>query len=565
MNNVIDQRVGRGSDSASLGEGSSGRTVPFEPLHHRIKYDNDNNIGQSPSMTASNDEAESTPLIRAVNQYSPPSIIIPNTNYGSDNVRRWSHRYSNSVPSVIMRHDPIEDNIDSGALSISPLPFPPAENTTEDAVPPSGSPSNSSSSLRRQRYQSARPRVRHRPLPHSRPSVSGNGDETDAEAEATRSTLAHLRCLFSALACPIIPLAIAMGFDLIWMIIASFKALARQHDCVSHTIGIGDMTNKCGDNGLVPGSCDRPLVFYTWMSFAILIYSPCHRKIKRTIFGYVRERDGPIRPRAVRYFDLLFQIVAIVWIYLGVYWTSNTVTCQVTAPYLYMSVRTFVVIQGIFVTLVAVPVLCLPCVYVWMLRRRRGSRTGRENITAEEAEARAEAVLAKLEVLEYVEEKFDDHQFPKECCICMANFSKEVVTENKEGGEGSIKELCKEGCHSNSKEKEGRATIATGSEEQSLDDTIDETVTLGTTTSENELEGKHEKIVITPCGHVFHHECLGLWLKSSTVCPLCRTYLVPVEEELCEDNDENIYNDHVSDNSSVTDLEDGDRIGFSSS
>merc|ERR1719310_897898 len=36
-----------------------------------------------------------------------------------------------------------------------------------------------------------------------------------------------------------------------------------------------------------------------------------------------------------------------------------------------------------------------------------------------------------------------------------------------------------------------------------------------------------EKAVIkrTPCGHVFHEQCLAKWLKVSTTCPLCRNDL----------------------------------------
>ena len=37
--------------------------------------------------------------------------------------------------------------------------------------------------------------------------------------------------------------------------------------------------------------------------------------------------------------------------------------------------------------------------------------------------------------------------------------------------------------------------------------------------------GNDDKAMTTPCGHVFHEECLQRWLKEATICPVCRQNL----------------------------------------
>ena len=37
--------------------------------------------------------------------------------------------------------------------------------------------------------------------------------------------------------------------------------------------------------------------------------------------------------------------------------------------------------------------------------------------------------------------------------------------------------------------------------------------------------GNQDAVLTTPCGHVHHTKCIMKWLKTSHVCPLCRSQL----------------------------------------
>lgn len=46
----------------------------------------------------------------------------------------------------------------------------------------------------------------------------------------------------------------------------------------------------------------------------------------------------------------------------------------------------------------------------------------------------------------------------------------------------------------------------------------------------SELEESDEVIVLPQCGHYFHMECIDMWLRSHSNCPICRTTIDVVEE-----------------------------------
>ena len=39
---------------------------------------------------------------------------------------------------------------------------------------------------------------------------------------------------------------------------------------------------------------------------------------------------------------------------------------------------------------------------------------------------------------------------------------------------------------------------------------------------------KTEKIVILDCNHIFHFQCMSLWIKNNNTCPLCRDSLIHI-------------------------------------
>lgn len=87
----------------------------------------------------------------------------------------------------------------------------------------------------------------------------------------------------------------------------------------------------------------------------------------------------------------------------------------------------------------------------------------------------------------------------------------------------------------------------------------------------NEFEDQSILRLLTKCSHVFHQECIDLWLKTNTSCPVCRQSLDTTEKspEKSPARPVHYENDNVNENGSlegtisinISDhLEDGKRI-----
>lgn len=332
--------------------------------------------------------------------------------------------------------------------------------------------------------------------------VEENGSEAQTEetiADQINIITNRLRVLFYTLYIPVIPL-----FTLLVILLVSLVARASYSP-----------------------PCSYPLRFYAILSVILFVYLPNHKRIKRWLFNYNRERDLT-RPRALRIYDQCFHMLVLAYVYLDMILVqsckedldpggSGESTCMMTCPELYESFQRFDFILRIFTAVLLLPLVCLPFVYVWIIRRisavdadaltRLGVHLGGadnddlaggatvksivegfRNVTLESNESYGEdkVRVVGIEKQSWSGDKLKDWHVVRDCCICMSQF-----------------------------ECQGR---------QETND--DETQT-------------HDDIVETKCGHLFHRSCILQWIggedweeASSSGrarrknCPLCREDLV---------------------------------------
>merc|ERR1719215_132004 len=229
--------------------------------------------------------------------------------------------------------------------------------------------------------------------PQARPQA--NDTANNANVIATR----RLRCLLSVMTCPIIPLIFCLLGLMIYVFVAAFFVDRDK-------------------------PCDQPLKEYAIFSTCIAVYTPLHKTVKRLIFNYSRERDGSARPLRVRIFDELFQGCILTWIWVGVAFVSDCNTCPDTAPDLYKATRSFVIVLVLCLGLLVLPLLFLPCIYLWLVR------SGALSPGVVMNQAAPPDVLEHLTCIEYDPASFDDTMNPRECCICMNEFGDEETGDD---------------------------------------------------------------------------------------------------------------------------------------
>jgi len=432
-----------------------------------------------------------------------------------------------------------------------------------------------------------------------RQQQQGANETTDAEAEeqqtprdgAIGNITRRLRCLFSTVTFPIVPLGTVVSLALLWVLYAAAS------------LDLGK-------------SCSHPLHSYALMSVLLVAYIPNHTQVRSHIFHYSRERDGPVRPTRVRMYDQFFHTVCLLYVYTGATLietcredpfdpnnTGNAAfevyeeqlalhgdqinTCEASCPNLYQALSVYVATLELFTFALILPLLFLPCIYLWFLQRATAEadafaqlqdRLQEEDALLSNGGVTTGEILNSLETVKLIsrqpktldddttqtldeddseEEKLwilpcdaDPNEYTcrpcdtKECCICMAEFDIHVLP-GEDLLSTSSSDIEKDGAGLDMEDTE--YLLTNDMEEENDDD--DE---LSPSTPKELSEDSPSTIVRTKCGHLFHKECLkgwvgGMWSANTNTghfqinsqhdwrkrkarqihCPLCREDLRP--------------------------------------
>jgi hypothetical protein len=391
---------------------------------------------------------------------------------------------------------------------------------------------------------------------------SATTDQGEENRDGAIGTLTRrLRCLFSTITWPIVPLGTIVALALLWVLYAASSLDLRR-------------------------SCSHPLHWYALASLILVAYIPHHAQVRSHIFQYIRERDGPIRPTRVRMYDQFFHTVCLLYVYTGVTLiqtcredlvgnesVSDIInaedmqipkdvplnTCAATCPNLYQALSVYVATLEMFTFALILPLLFLPCIYLWFLRRATAEAEAfaqlQDRLQEEEAllsngGVTAKEILDSLENVKLVSRRQTDaaagdnadrqvwllpssatdasigmNSDVKECCICMSDFPVQDEADLEDG----------------------LLFDETAEEETSKDPAAAAPGNLA-----------ERGIVRTKCGHIFHKECLSGWVGGrwqmnpqttneqqqdenqaerrrrarQTCCPLCREDLRPASESI---------------------------------
>lgn len=404
-------------------------------------------------------------------------------------------------------------------------------------------------------------------------NIDGNNERQDDEESTDREEersgtigllTRRLRCLFSTITWPIVPLGTIVALALLWVLYAASSLDLRR-------------------------SCSHPLHWYALASLVLVAYIPHHAQVRSQLFHYSRERDGPIRPARVRMYDQFFHTICLLYVYTGVtliqtchedVLTADNLaellqklgvesippdtpmnTCAATCPNLYQALSVYVASLEMFTFALILPLLFLPCIYLWFLRRATAEAEAftqlQDRLQEEEAllsngGVTAGEILDSLENVKLVSRPPIDNAGEREVWLLPSS-----ATDVSIGMNSDVKECCicmNEFCVQN--ESEGDLETGVHEDTRNISETnlseSSPSLTDSSTTSSVSVDIKETKIVRTRCGHVFHKECLAGWVSGrwqlnpqsnngneeavqdrrrrrarQTCCPLCREDLRP--------------------------------------
>jgi len=385
--------------------------------------------------------------------------------------------------------------------------------------------------------------------------ATGNTDAIRVEDSIIIDLTNRLRYLFACLTVPIFPLGI-----LLFILLARVLYCAFVKD-IAHT-------------------CSHPLKLYAILSFTLSSYFPQHKRVKTFLFGYNRERDGPVRPRSVRIYDQLFHLLVLNYVYFGMILVQSckddtptsddgltgedlqlVSTCEATCPFLYGATCSYVLILQVLVIVFLLPLVCLPFIYLWIVRRvtteEAWARFGRV-AAGEDAEDESGGVTAK-EILEQMNEVVLVQISGEEGLIKVVQRISGNNNDQGEGrtvnnGEHQVLEwtLVKDCCICQDEFDVSDDTALAQEPRNGIDAAPDlaypwsfpaNSAPPPSMLQTPQADPQKDMIVQTKCGHLFHKECIEPWIcgpwgedeSSRTLnrraarkcCPLCRRDLAP--------------------------------------
>jgi len=338
-----------------------------------------------------------------------------------------------------------------------------------------------------------------------RASVSSSASN---ESEASLVTLAsRLRCVFAMLTVPLIPLGTALSLLLLLLLYDS----------------------------LITSQCAHPLRLYALVSLVLFAYTPQHRSVKLRLFNYSRARDGPVRPNSVRLYDQLFHLVCLLYLYSGMMVVKacdrdravtedHLSTCTLTCPHLYKTTQIFVLSLQLFTVVLVLPLLCLPCVYAYILRSSSSAlhlarlRSASNNIASDDDSAHTDSlttqmVLDHMDQIKIFKSNNAPHSHEGECCICMVDFhySPHPPPSSSSSPQTPTSSSNDDGTSSHSSEDRHSQCHVSISSDDDLDQIIKDAMAQQRKVDDTAFVlGVQTKC----CKHVFHRNCLGTWIAG---------------------------------------------------
>ena len=221
-------------------------------------------------------------------------------------------------------------------------------------------------------------------------------------------------------------------------------------------------------------------------------------------------------------------------------------SCAVTCPNLYQALSVYVATLEMFTFALILPLLFLPCIYLWFLRRATAEAEAfaqlQDRLQEEEAllsngGITADEILGSLENVKLVSRTQTDSDGGPERCVWLLPSS---ATNASIGMNSDVKECCI--CMSDFP-VQNEADLEEGLQlDEETEPVSAEKNTMNMhANSVNAEAASDNTIVRTRCGHIFHRCCLACWLGSSsssnseanprrrrarnTRCPLCREQL----------------------------------------